>query len=628
MLLRSLFRLLLLHPLAGCVLGMFFTTNDTHPTWDTWSFFEAGLPQGPYFEFYLASQRSTGTWSGFGVASSPDGVHWVDHGLVITRDANATGGYLGTGSVWRAPPRATFKYVVNYSQQYGAPREQHIFFAVSNDLVSWQRLGWADVFVVNASAGYTDGRWDCIYAVDDPSLPGTGAKLGWWTTVPTNRSGFGFGASRDGVHWVALPPPLLLGGPRVDVEIGAVEALPGGAGRYFAMVGAGGQMLTYTAAAPGGPFSLAAVNPTLLGFQTSATTYFTRFFPTAPGPHTLVTHQWISRGSTWFGRRCFLPPLKAAVVDGSGVLRLAWWPGNEAARGGALALAPEPFLGDVALWEGAFNVTQGVIVEVDVNTTSVAAFGGAGLFVQTADGGGVAALVATASGAGAFGPVSGSGGAFKPEEAWDRALALPPGAVARVRVLLRLEMMEMYVNDVLISTYACAAFPTGRLGLLDPAATVAGAAAVTRAAAWAMTLPGAGLAYRAPALASSVYQPGGDTYAADRATDGDPSSRWSSGLPYNSSTAWLRVDLASPQRVGSVVVKWEESVAFASAYSVGCSADGAAWTTLFSTESGQGGVETIGGLDAVCRFVILNCTRTGPENGYSVYELEVHPPVT
>jgi hypothetical protein len=222
--------------------AMFFTTDESHPTWDTWGFYEPGLPLGPFFEFYLASQRETGTWSGFGVATSSDGVHWTDQGLVVTRDANATGGYLGTGSVWRAPANASFRFIVNYSQQYGDPVEQHIFFAVSDDLVAWRKLGWNDVFAVNASAGYTAGRWDCIYAIDDPTLPGTGARLGWWTTVPVGRRGFGFGASRDGVTWTALPPPMLVGSPAdVDVEIGAVEALPGGNGKFFAMVGVAGR---------------------------------------------------------------------------------------------------------------------------------------------------------------------------------------------------------------------------------------------------------------------------------------------------------------------------------------------------------------------------------------------------
>jgi len=608
--------------------AMFFSTDASHPTWDTWSFYEEGLAHGPFFEFYLAAQRSTGTWSGFGVATSADGVHWTDQGLVVERDANATAGYLGTGSVWRAPPNATHRFVVNYSQQYGSPAVQHIFFAVSNDLVSWTRLGWSDVFGVNESAGYTSGRWDCIYAIDDPTLPGTGAKLGYFTTVPQGRHGFGMGASRDGVTWVALPPPLLVGNPYdVDVEVGAVEPLKGGGGTYFAMVGSAGQMLTFTADAPEGPFTLAAVNPTLLGFSAGSiqTTYFSRFFPTAPGEHALVTHQWISRMTSWFGNYlCFLPPLKTAVVDAAGALRLGWWPGNEAVRGEALAIAfDSPPFGDVSLISGTINVTQGVIVELLVNLSSVESYGPAGLFVQTSDGAGFAVVVASAAGAGAIGPIAANGDGFKPLESWDRALGLSASDAVLMRVLLRLDMVEAYFNNVFIATFSPAAFPTGRVGVLDPSASVAGASATSGAAVWHMTLPGSGLAYRAPALASSIYQPGGDVYAAFRATDGDPGSRWSSGLPYSNSTAWLRVDLGSSQRVSSVVIRWEEQVAFASAYSLQCSQDGAEWTQLFATSSGQGSTETIGGLAADCRFVLLNCTRTGPANGYSVYELEV-----
>ena len=106
-------------------------------------------------------------------------------------------------------------------------------------------------------------------------------------------------------------------------------------------------------------------------------------------------------------------------------------------------------------------------------------------------------------------------------------------------------------------------------------------------------------------------------------TDGDPGTRWSSGLPYPNSTAWLRVDLGAAQHVSSVVIRWEEQVAFAEAYSLQCSRDGGTWEELFATSSGQGGTETVSGLSADCRFVLLNCTKTGPANGFSVYELEV-----
>jgi hexosaminidase len=96
-------------------------------------------------------------------------------------------------------------------------------------------------------------------------------------------------------------------------------------------------------------------------------------------------------------------------------------------------------------------------------------------------------------------------------------------------------------------------------------------------------------------------------------------------VPYANSTAWLRVDLGSVQRVSEITIAWEEQVAFARAYSLQCARDdGAAqWTQLFETASGAGGREVVGGLSADCRFVLLNCTQTGTTNGFSVYELEV-----
>jgi len=43
---------------------------------------------------------------------------------------------------------------------------------------------------------------------------------------------------------------------------------------------------------------------------------------------------------------------------------------------------------------------------------------------------------------------------------WDRALCLPAGAVARLRVLLRLDMIEAYVDDVFLATFSPASWPT------------------------------------------------------------------------------------------------------------------------------------------------------------------------
>ncbi|PWR05592.1 hypothetical protein DKT68_26720 [Micromonospora acroterricola] len=80
-----------------------------------------------------------------------------------------------------------------------------------------------------------------------------------------------------------------------------------------------------------------------------------------------------------------------------------------------------------------------------------------------------------------------------------------------------------------------------------------------------------------PATASSTEN--GGTPAAN-AVDGDNGTRWGSAF---SDPQWLRVDLGATATVSRVVLRWE--AAFARAFTVQTSADGTAWTTVYSTKT-------------------------------------------
>jgi len=103
------------------------------------------------------------------------------------------------------------------------------------------------------------------------------------------------------------------------------------------LIGKQGGMFTLVADKPGGPFRPAVKNYHVLG----GGTYFARFFP-APGG-LLVNHQSIPR----HGRCCFAP-MKRAVVDDQGTLRLCWWEGNDKLKGEPIPLRFLPGPGDTA----------------------------------------------------------------------------------------------------------------------------------------------------------------------------------------------------------------------------------------------------------------------------------------
>ena len=57
--------------------GLMFQSHAVHSQWDTWAFNE----NGTYYVYYLVTENSPG--EGFGVATSPDGQTWTDHGFVF-----------------------------------------------------------------------------------------------------------------------------------------------------------------------------------------------------------------------------------------------------------------------------------------------------------------------------------------------------------------------------------------------------------------------------------------------------------------------------------------------------------------------------------------------------------------
>ncbi|MFB9253570.1 penicillin acylase family protein [Sphaerisporangium melleum] len=108
-------------------------------------------------------------------------------------------------------------------------------------------------------------------------------------------------------------------------------------------------------------------------------------------------------------------------------------------------------------------------------------------------------------------------------------------------------------------------------------------------------------------------------YPASRAVDGDPTSRWASA---SGDDQWLRVDLGSVKTVARVVLRWE--AAYGAAYRIQTSSDGSSWTTVFSTTSGDGGVDNVTFPATGARYVRMQGVTRGTSYGYSLYEMEVY----
>ncbi|MFI6106384.1 discoidin domain-containing protein [Streptomyces sp. NPDC051310] len=130
---------------------------------------------------------------------------------------------------------------------------------------------------------------------------------------------------------------------------------------------------------------------------------------------------------------------------------------------------------------------------------------------------------------------------------------------------------------------------------------------------------GANLAAGAPASASSAEWNPFTSYAAGRAVDGDPRTRWASD---RSDPQWLRIDLGSAQPVGRVTLDWER--AHGKAYRIEVSGDGNDWRTVWSTTAGDGGLDTARFTAVPARFVRVMGLERGTEWGYSLHEVGVY----
>ncbi|MFD7080045.1 discoidin domain-containing protein [Streptomyces sp. NPDC059918] len=117
-----------------------------------------------------------------------------------------------------------------------------------------------------------------------------------------------------------------------------------------------------------------------------------------------------------------------------------------------------------------------------------------------------------------------------------------------------------------------------------------------------------------PVTASSQENAG---TPASAAVDGDNATRWSSQF---ADPQWIQVDLGAPALLSQVVLRWE--TAYAKAYRIELSTDGAAWSTAYSTTAATGGVATHD-VSGTARYVRVYGTQRATEWGYSLYEFQV-----
>jgi len=138
--------------------------------------------------------------------------------------------------------------------------------------------------------------------------------------------------------------------------------------------------------------------------------------------------------------------------------------------------------------------------------------------------------------------------------------------------------------------------------------------------------PSNNLALNKPVTVSS-FQNG---YPGSNAVDGSIATYWRTIKLQNHAPRpnpeWITVDLGANTNVSQVVLKWDASNRYATAYSVQVSTDGSNWTTVHSTTSGNGGTDTISFSPVSARYVQMHSTAWNiPWEGNYLDEFEIYP---
>jgi len=304
--------------------------------WDPSVFYH----QGKYYvvTMYGLSEEGEHIWGNarfLGLASSDDGVHWENQGPIIHR-------YCKDMNYGKACVRklADGRFILNHGSFYGTSGGQIMGFFLSDDLKDWELLYQKEP----DQRWYTRARWDHMYMMpkkhDDPSA-------GYWGYgVAQCRDDVVQGPfmmqSKDGITWETLPPPKMDWGnvPPYLMEYSGCERI---GDKYYLIGGnfvgtkpgldkrGGYAVCTAIADDPLGPFRPDDKAFRLCGIERrgnpSKNMTWLAAFARGKDGELLVSNSALIQSRTW------MLPLRKAVVDPQGHLRLHWWPQNEALRG-------------------------------------------------------------------------------------------------------------------------------------------------------------------------------------------------------------------------------------------------------------------------------------------------------
>ncbi|GAA1865936.1 ThuA domain-containing protein [Asanoa iriomotensis] len=191
----------------------------------------------------------------------------------------------------------------------------------------------------------------------------------------------------------------------------------------------------------------------------------------------------------------------------------------------------------------------------------------------------------------------------------------PPGSWNTYEIGVHGQRVEIWLNGVKVNDYQSPrAIANGYIGVQNDGAGLDINYRNIRIKAEGGNPPATDIAQGRPVTVSSVE--GGNLAA--YATDGNPATRW--GSLYSDPQS-ITVDLGQSYNLSRVRLNWE--TAYGRAYQIQTSPNNSTWTTVYSTTTGDGGVDDIT-LSGSGRYVRMNGTQRGTQWGYSLWDFNVY----
>ena len=447
------------------------------------------------------------------LATSKDGVHWQDYGIVLDEEDNHS---------FFKPVIANFGdyFIMNHGvfRRRGEERTQDMLrFYESKNLYDWHYLYSSTPDTLWYRIPPKHARWDHMYML--PKEEGN-PRAGYWGYVVSVikpgvlPSGVGMMESIDGRKWTVLEPapiewPDGLTPPPGEnyFEWGGCERI---GGKYYLIggYGSGGylgswySMYTFVADNPRGPF-----RPDVDAFRLSGTTSENIAWLAAwvRGENELLISNYASMSpgdwSPW------MLPLRKPVVDDNGHLRLSWWEGNNALKGKSIKLSKKSFVisdnkkqaGFNSVYITEFNPQTGILLEGTVRAKHIVTdkqgeniTAEAGIILQENSSQAVAILLGIGTSQDRetrIGRLTMKTDSLPEFDVLDitgkwsaTVTGIEDGKEHSFRLVSRLGLFELYVDDLLVQTYYYK-FGTGRVGFVVDAAK----ATFTNIKAWELS---------------------------------------------------------------------------------------------------------------------------------------------